>query len=104
MILYSRPSLPMHVMPSSLFQKAITMIFRSIIESASIYINDIFLDLKDDPSSHLLSKFKNLTKQFGIMLSQKRMVINVSEIDFLGMHIKDNQYFLETHVGQELLG
>lgn len=38
------------------------------------------------------------------MLSQKRMVINVSEIDFLGMHIKDNQYFLETHVGQELLG
>lgn len=78
--------------------------FRSIIESASIYINDIFLDLKDDPSSHLLSKFKNLTKQFGIMLSQKRMVINVSEIDFLGMHIKDNQYFLETHVGQELLG
>lgn len=56
-----------------------------------------------DSYSQLLSQFADLTKQFGVTLSQKKMVIGVSEIDFLGMHIKDGQYSLQPHVGQELL-
>ncbi|KAL2486356.1 putative mitochondrial protein [Abeliophyllum distichum] len=44
-----------------------------------------------------------ITKQHGVMLAQKKIVIGVPDINFLGMHIKDGQYSLQPHVGQELL-
>lgn len=51
----------------------------------------------------LLSQFTDLTKQFGVMLSQKKMVIRVFEIDLWGMHNKDGQYSGQAHVCHEFL-
>ncbi|KAL2531113.1 Uncharacterized protein Adt_04464 [Abeliophyllum distichum] len=88
----------------SLFQKAITRIYHPIMKSALVYIDDILLFSPDESSYYqLLSDFHELTKQYGVMLAQKKMVIGVPEINFLGMHIKDGQYSLQPHVGQELL-
>ncbi|KAL2518395.1 Reverse transcriptase domain-containing protein [Abeliophyllum distichum] len=89
---------------SSLFQKAITRIYHPIMKSALVYIDDILLFSPDESfHSQLLSDLHELTKQYGVMLAQKKMVIGVPEINFLGMHIKDGQYSLQPHVGQELL-
>ncbi|KAL2486358.1 Reverse transcriptase domain-containing protein [Abeliophyllum distichum] len=88
----------------SLFQKAITRIYHPIMKSALVYIDDILLFSPDESShSQLLSNFHELTKRHGVMLAQKKMVIGVPEINFLGMQIKDGQYSLQPHVGQELL-
>ncbi|KAL2543131.1 Uncharacterized protein Adt_04109 [Abeliophyllum distichum] len=109
-ILHSKWSLPMdnHAVwtkdSTLFFQKAITRIYHLIVKSALVYVNDILLFSLDESShSQLLSDFHELTKRHGVMLAQKKMVIGVPEINFLGMHIKDGQYSLQPHVGQELL-
>ncbi|KAL2519014.1 putative reverse transcriptase domain [Abeliophyllum distichum] len=88
----------------SLFQKAITRIYHPIMKSALVYIDDILLFSPDESShSQLLSDFYDITKAHGVMLAQKKMQIGVNEVDFIGMHIKNGQYSLQPHIGQELL-
>ncbi|KAG8472716.1 hypothetical protein CXB51_034748 [Gossypium anomalum] len=88
----------------SLFQKAMTRIFHPIMENALVYIDDILLYSKDEESHVLLlQQFHSLVLRYGIMLSKKKMKINKSEINFLGMDIKDGSYQPQPHIAQELL-
>ncbi|KAG8477722.1 hypothetical protein CXB51_027570 [Gossypium anomalum] len=88
----------------SLFQKAMTRIFHPIMENALVYIDDILLYSKDEESHLLLlQQFHSLVVKHGIMLSEKKMKINKSEINFLGMDIKDGRYQPQPHIAQELL-
>ncbi|OMO87787.1 Zinc finger, CCHC-type [Corchorus capsularis] len=57
-----------------------------------------------DKDSHekLLQRFQQIVQDFGIMLSEKKMTIGTSEIDFLGMHFKEGKYVAQPHIGQAL--
>ena len=72
------------------FQKAMIKIFEPILHSTLVYIDDILL-FSSNLESHLslLQEFHSLVKRYGIMLSQKKMVIAQLLIDFLGHIIKD---------------
>ena len=72
----------------SQFQKAMVMLFQPLLANALIYVDDILLFSKDEEShAKLLTEFYNLVKSQGIMLSEKKMVIGQSSIDFLGVNI-----------------
>ena len=67
----------------SQFQKAMVTLFQPFSTNALIYVNDILLFSKDEESHEkLLTDFYNLVKSQGIMLSEKKMVIGQSSIDF----------------------
>ena len=81
---------------SSQFQKAMVMLFQPLLANALIYVDDILLFSKDEEShAKLLTEFYNLVKSQGIMLSEKKMVIGQSSIDFLGVNISDGKYTLQ---------
>ena len=68
----------------SQFQKVMVTLFQPLLINALIYVDDILLFSKDEEShAKLLTKFYNLVKSQGIMLSEKKMVIGQSSIDFL---------------------
>ncbi|KAG8492316.1 hypothetical protein CXB51_009828 [Gossypium anomalum] len=88
----------------SLFQKAMIKIFHPLMENALVYIDDILLYSKDEDShAQLLENFRSLISKYGIMLSERTMQINKSEIQFLGMDIKEGKYSPGPHIAQELL-
>lgn len=70
-------------------------IFQPILNNALIYIDDILL-FSLDQQTHLalLTQFRDILSQYGIMLSKKKMLIVVTEVDFIGMHIHNGQYTL----------
>ena len=87
----------------SLFQKAMTKIFSPIMENALIYINDILLFSPDETShKNLLERFHQIVQQYEIMLAGKKMTIVTTEVDFLGLHLKDGQYVAQPHISQKL--
>ncbi|XP_071933090.1 uncharacterized protein [Coffea arabica] len=51
----------------------------------------------------LLKDFHNLVKQYGIMLSEKKMFLAQQEISFLGMKIAKGKCMPEQHVGQSVM-
>nr|GEW78744.1 putative reverse transcriptase domain, viral movement protein [Tanacetum cinerariifolium] len=53
--------------------------------------------------AELLSKFYSLVTKDAIMLSEKKMEVGVTTIQFLGMEIFDGKYQPHPHVAQELL-
>ena len=63
------------------------------MKNALIYIDDILL-FSPDEANHktLLERFHQIIQQYGIMLAEKKMTIATTEVDFLGMHLKDKQY------------
>ena len=64
--------------------------------NALIYVDDIVLFSKDEESHEkLLIEFYNLVKSQGMMLSEKKMVIGQSSIDFLGVNISYGKYTLQ---------
>ncbi|GAA0151203.1 hypothetical protein LIER_09975 [Lithospermum erythrorhizon] len=77
----------------SLVQKAMTKIFEPLLPNALIYIDDILL-FSSDPSSHfeLLLKFHDIVQSYGIMLSEKKIIIGEERIDFLGLHISEETF------------
>ena len=72
------------------------------MENALIYIDNILLFSPDNDSHKDLQRFHNIVQQYGIMLSEKKMTIVTTEVDFLGMHLKDGQYVAQPHIAQEL--
>ena len=61
-------------------------LFQPLLANALIYVDDILLFSKDvDSHEKLLTEFYNLVKSQGIMLSEKKMVIGHTSIEFLGM-------------------
>ncbi|KAF8011959.1 hypothetical protein BT93_I0169 [Corymbia citriodora subsp. variegata] len=87
----------------SLFQKAMCKIFEPILSNSQIYIDDILLFSHDEQSHcQLLTHFADIVKNYGIILSQKKMIIAQKEIEFLGMCLKDGTYCPEPHIADEL--
>ena len=81
------------------FQKAMVTLFQPLLNNALIYVDDILLFSKDEESyEKLLTEFYNLVKSQGIMLSEKKIVVGQSSIDFLGVNIPDGKYILQPHV------
>ena len=79
----------------SQFQKSMVMLFQPLLTNALIYVDDIILFSKDEEShAKLLTEFYNLVQSQGIMLSEKKMVVGQSSIDFLGVYISDGKYTL----------
>ncbi|GJV52728.1 putative reverse transcriptase domain, viral movement protein [Tanacetum coccineum] len=86
------------------FQKAMITIFELILANTLLYIDDILLFSPDEQShAELLSKFYSLVTKYGIMLSEKKMEVGVTTIQFLGMEISHGKYQPQPHVAQELL-
>ena len=87
----------------SQFQKAMVMLFQPILANALIYVDDILLFSKDVEShERLLIEFYNLVKSQRIMLSEKKMVIGQSSIDFLEVSISYGKYTLQPHIAVSL--
>ncbi|PKI56586.1 hypothetical protein CRG98_023030 [Punica granatum] len=88
----------------SLFQKTMCWVFAPIMDQALIYIDDILL-FSSSEEAHilLLRRFSEIVQNYGIILSEKKMVIGQREINFLGMQLANGQYQPEPHVAQELL-
>ena len=79
----------------SQFQKTMVTLFQPLLTNALIYVDDILLFSKDaDSLENLLTKFYNLVKSQGIMLSKKKMVIEQTSIEFLGVNILGEKYIL----------
>ncbi|GJZ87935.1 putative reverse transcriptase domain, viral movement protein [Tanacetum coccineum] len=88
----------------SAFQKAMITIFEPILANTLVYIDDILLFSPDEQfHAELLSKFYSLVTKYGIMLSEKKMEVRGTTIQFLGMEIFDGKYQPQPHVAQELL-
>nr|GEW82964.1 RNA-directed DNA polymerase homolog [Tanacetum cinerariifolium] len=88
----------------SAFQKAMLAIFEPILANILVYIDDILLFSPNEQyHAELLSKFYSLVTKYGIMLSEKKMEVGVTTIQFLGMEISDGRYQPQPHVAQELL-
>nr|GFC08586.1 RNA-directed DNA polymerase homolog [Tanacetum cinerariifolium] len=88
----------------SAFQKAMITIFDLILANTLVYIDDILLFSLDEQShEELLSKFYSLVTKYGIILSEKKMEVGVTTIQFLGMEISDGRYQPQPYVAQELL-
>nr|GEW77007.1 putative zinc finger, CCHC-type [Tanacetum cinerariifolium] len=86
------------------FQKAMITIFEPILANTLVYIDDILLFSLDEQShAELLSKFYSLVTKYGIMLSEKKMEVGVTTIQFFGMKIFDEKCQPQPHVAQELL-
>ena len=80
---------------SSILVHGLVTLFQPLLANALIYVDDILLFSKDEEShAKLLTKFYNLVKSQGIMLSEKKMVIGQSSIDFLGVNISNGKYTL----------
>nr|GEZ32681.1 RNA-directed DNA polymerase homolog [Tanacetum cinerariifolium] len=68
----------------SAFQKAMITIFEPILANTLVYIDDIFLFSPDEQShAELLSKFYSLVTKCEIMLTEKKMEVGVTIIQFL---------------------
>ncbi|GJU98616.1 hypothetical protein Tco_1327887 [Tanacetum coccineum] len=83
----------------SAFQKAMITIFEPILVNTLVYIYDILLFSPDEQShAELLSKFYSLVTKYGIMLSEKKMEVRVTTIQFFGMEISDRKYQPQPHM------
>ena len=83
----------------SQFQKAMVTLFQPLLTNALIYVDDILLFSKDEEShGKLLTEFYNLVKSQGKLLSEKKMIIGQSSIDFLGVNISNRKYNLQPHI------
>ncbi|GKB51375.1 putative reverse transcriptase domain, viral movement protein [Tanacetum coccineum] len=81
------------------FQKAMITIFEPILANTLVYIDDILLFSPDEQShAELLLKFYSLVTKYEIMLSEKKIEVGVTIIQFLGMEISDEKYQPQPHV------
>ena len=83
----------------SQFQKSMVMLFQPLLTNALIYVDDILLFSKDEEShAKLFTEFYNLVQPQGIMLSEKKMVVGQSSIDFFGSkYLGWKVYFAASH-------
>lgn len=83
----------------SLFQKVMTKIFSPIQDYALNYLDDILLfSISERAHTNLLVQFHNIVKAHGIMLFEKKMLLDIHSIEFLGMKITDDTYVPQPHI------
>lgn len=64
-----------------------------IMNNDIVYIDNIMLFSLDINSHHtLLLEFHDLVKSYEIMLAQTKIIIDETNIDFLGMHMSKGQH------------
>lgn len=87
----------------SLFQKAMTRIFSPLEKHALIYVDNILLFSNID-AKHMkfLQQFHQIIQQHDIMLSEKKMIIGESSIEFMGMKIEKGTYVPQSHIAVHL--
>ena len=75
-----------------------------ILDHALIYIDDILL-FSPDVQTHelLLQQVISLLEQHSIMLSEKKIQIRLSQMEFLRMQLSPGKYEAQPHLAQELL-
>ena len=80
------------------FQKRMEDIFREY-NWAFVYIDDILI-CSHSLQEHLkhLQKFYEFVYKHGLVLSEPKMEIDKTEIEFLGFNIKKGQIILQNHV------
>ena len=87
----------------SQFQKTMVTLFQPLLANALIYVDNILLFSKEaDSHEKLLTQFYNLVKSQGVMLSEEKVVIGQSSIEFLGMTISDGKYTLQPHIATSI--
>ncbi|XP_048236346.1 uncharacterized protein LOC125371404 [Ricinus communis] len=87
----------------SIFQRAMIRIFEPLLDTCIIYIDDILLFSKSAKEhEEPLQRFHSLVHSYGIMLLEKKSYIGQSEMDFLGLKLKNGQYEAGPHLAQEL--
>lgn len=88
----------------SCFQKAIIQIFQPLLTNTLVYIDDILLFSQDEVfHAQLLNHFLQIVTQNGVMLSEKKIVIAQTKIEFLGMKITNGQFQLQPHISIDVL-
>ena len=88
----------------ALFQNTMICIFHPILHSALIYIDDILLFSSTfEEHIKLLYQFADIVKNFGVMLSKKKMNLAKKEINFLGKKISDGSCTPEQYIGESIL-
>uniref|UniRef100_A0A1J3EQA9 Reverse transcriptase n=1 Tax=Noccaea caerulescens TaxID=107243 RepID=A0A1J3EQA9_NOCCA len=88
----------------SLFQQAMLRIFKPLLHTALVYIDDILL-FSSRIQDHIqaLKQFQDIIKEYGLMLSARKMIIAQPNIDFLGMQINNGTITLQSHLATTLL-
>nr|GFB43900.1 RNA-directed DNA polymerase homolog [Tanacetum cinerariifolium] len=82
----------------SAFLKAMITIFEPIFANTLVYIDEILMFSPDEQShAKLLSKFYSLVTKYRIMLSEKKMEVGMTKIQFLGMEISDGKCSMLDH-------
>ncbi|GJS92676.1 putative zinc finger, CCHC-type containing protein [Tanacetum coccineum] len=89
----------------SAFQKAMITIFEPILGQKQRLTNCLDSPVFPRRTSHAeyIKGSIPLVAKYGIMLSEKKMEVGVTTIQFLGMEISDRKYQPQLHVAQELL-
>ncbi|KAL5569654.1 hypothetical protein UlMin_026229 [Ulmus minor] len=86
---YQWTVMPFGLKPApSLFQKAMTTIYGPLLSQALVYKDDILLfSPNNEAHNKLLAQFAEITEQYGVMLSERKMHVGQSKIKFLGMKL-----------------
>ena len=50
-----------------------------------------------------MAQFEALTRQYGVMLSEKKMLLGQTKIDFLEMKLSNGHYEAQPHIAHELI-
>ncbi|ESQ44802.1 hypothetical protein EUTSA_v10003417mg, partial [Eutrema salsugineum] len=88
----------------SLFQQAMLRIFKPLLHTALIYIDDILLfSTSEEDHIRSLRQFQGIVEEYGIMLSARKMIVAQPNIDFLGMQITEGKFTPQAHLATALL-
>lgn len=86
-----------------IFQRRMDNIFRKYNDFLLVYIDDILIcsENKNDHKNHIIKFLKECQKE-GIVLSEKKAIIEKSEIKFLGLIIDKNGIKLQSHISKKI--
>nr|AWA81915.1 replicase [Sweet potato vein clearing virus] len=76
----------------------------SKLENCIVYIDDILLYSKTkDEHETLLKKFYYIAKEAGVSLSEKKAIIGVNQIEFLGIEIDKSGVKMQNHIVTKII-
>lgn len=85
------------------FQNRIDEVYKSISGFCLIYIdNALIFSNNDEKHAEHMSKFKELTYKHRLALSESKMKIGLEEVDFLGLHIKQEYIIHQPHIAEKI--
>ena len=86
-----------------IFQRRMDEVIKPITHFCIAYVDDLLIHSNNiDEHIEHLEKFCYIMKKHGITLSQKKAEIAKTEIEFLGLFIKEGELQLQSHIGEKL--